>query len=330
MKDKKQSEHNIVLFPGMLDRIFNNAMKAAENQQYNEAIEQFEKFYTFTDGDEYSLSVFVHCLYEAKKFERAKEVCEDLIALEPDNYLEVMELYLTICMQLKQFMQVEKIIHSMLERNLIPAYELEKFQRIKRLNEEIAENRQYLEETVSQNDQDFFEELEIEQFLSKSDTEKMISLQQLSTLNTRPFAQQLISIIETKSLHPFIKSLILIMLVEQQVVGNVHIEKWGMEQSVTLNQLPLPTNLPQYQQIEEQLVSYFEQDPSKVELALQLLIKHAIVAYPFEWAPFNTEMVIKTYKAYIEGMFGHSSIYDNEELYEFIVSLEKFSDLQGI
>jgi tetratricopeptide (TPR) repeat protein len=328
MKDKKQSEHNIVLFPGMLDRMLNNAVKAAENQQYNEAIEQFEKFYTFSDGDEYSLSVFVHCLYEAKKFERAKEVCEDLIALEPDNYLEVMELYLTICMQLKQFMQVEKIIHSMLERKLIPTYELEKFQRIKRLNEEIAENRQYLEEAVSQNHQDFFEELALEHFLSKSDTEKMISIQQLSNLNIRPFAQQLISIIETKSLHPFIKSLLLIMLVEQQVGGDAHIEKWGIEQHVDLNQLPLPTSLPQYQQVEEQLVNHFEQDPSIVDLVSQLLIKHAIVAYPFEWAPFQTDLVIKTYKAYIEEMFGLSSIYESKELYEFIVSLEKLSDLQ--
>ena len=180
MKNNNETENKVVLFPGMLDRMLDSAVIAAENQQYDEAVEQFEKFYTFSDGDEYSLSIFVHCLYETKNFERAKEVCEDLLALEPENYLEVMELYLTICMQLKQFMQVEKMIQSMLERNLIPQYEIERFQRIQRINEEIAENRQYLEETVSQNHQDFSEELEVAQFLSKSDSEKMITIQQLS------------------------------------------------------------------------------------------------------------------------------------------------------
>ena len=100
MKNNNETENKVVLFPGMLDRMLDSAVIAAENQQYDEAVEQFEKFYTFSDGDEYSLSIFVHCLYETKNFERAKEVCEDLLALEPDNYLEVMELYLTICMQL--------------------------------------------------------------------------------------------------------------------------------------------------------------------------------------------------------------------------------------
>ena len=35
-------------------------------------------------------------------------------------YLEVMELYLTICMQLKQYKQVEQIITSLLEEGAIP------------------------------------------------------------------------------------------------------------------------------------------------------------------------------------------------------------------
>lgn len=328
MKDKMETENKIVFFPGMLERMLESAVKATENQQFDEAIDQFEKYFMYAEADEYSLSVFVHCLYEAKDFIRAKEICEDLIELEPENYIEVMELYLTICMQLKQFIQVEKIINSMIEKNLISEYEMDKFLKIQNLNKEMAENSLFIEEALNENPQYLDEELNLNHFLMKTDNEKIISIQQMSNLNIRPYAEQLISIVETKDLHPFVKSLILIMLVEQQIAGEVNLYKWGIEEKIALENLPFPTSLPQYKEIETELYKHFEHDPSIVELASHLLIKHAIVAYPFEWRQFKLLDVVKSYKSYIEEMFGYSQIYENEELYEFIVSLEKYSDLQ--
>ena len=144
MNTKSSQNNKIVLFPGMVEKIIERAHEAAESSRYAEANELFEQVLAYQDGDEYMLSVFAHSLYEVKNFARAIEICEDLIALQPEFYFEVMELYLTICMQLKEFQQVEKIIQTLFDQHAIPVDQQEKFKRIQRLNQRIALNKQKL------------------------------------------------------------------------------------------------------------------------------------------------------------------------------------------
>lgn len=57
-------------------------------------------------------------------------------------YVEVMELYVTVCMQLKEYHQVESLITTLIEENVLPEDQLEKFERIRSLNQEVAKNLQ--------------------------------------------------------------------------------------------------------------------------------------------------------------------------------------------
>lgn len=328
MNGKNNEENKIVLFPGLTDRLLTTAVQYAENQQYEAAIDIFEQLFEYADGDEYSLSMFIHCLYEVKKYERAKDICELLIALEPDNYFEVMELYLTICMQLKQYLQVEKIIHSLFERDLIPSDQIEKFQRIQSLNEEIAEKRQFEEDKVRYEETDFFEQLEEKVFLQKSELEQLMLIQELGAINIRPYTQSIFQLLEQEKLHAFLKSLLLIVLVEQQIEGTVIIEKWGLSEHVQLKELALPTDLPQFQVIQQRLEETYGKDPTVSDLVMNLLIKHAIVAYPFEWTPFSVEDVVNTYQHFVDEMFGQEVLDRNTAIFEFIKQLEKLSELE--
>ena len=140
-KKKSKQQGKVILFPGTVERMFDEARNLAENYHYHEANELFEKALELSDGDEISLSVFAYSLYETKNFGRAKEICEDLFAIGPSMYFELMELYLTICMQLREFKQVEKIIESLFDEDVIPTEQVEKFQRLLKLNAEIAENQ---------------------------------------------------------------------------------------------------------------------------------------------------------------------------------------------
>ena len=134
---------------------------------------------------------------------------------------------------------------------------------------------------------------------------------------------------ETEKVHPFIKSLILILLVEQEVSVTVVIQKLG--HSVELNpvDLQLPTKLPQFIEIEKIIVATYEKDPSTLELIHHLITKHAIVTYPFEWQPYDTEDVAYTYIHYMQAMFGKIQEHDYE-IMDYIQALEKLSELQPI
>lgn len=328
MKEKKVFTKNgkVVLFPGTYERMLEQARVLAENYQYEEANSLFEKAFQLTEGDEISLSVYAYSLYETKNFVRAKEICEELLCIGPSMYFEVMELYLTICMQLRQYKQVEKIIESLLDEEVIPFEQLEKFERLKKLNAEIAQNQMtHLQQTnIVEEDEIEFEAMP---FLRLPVQQQLIQIQELTEKNIRPLVQKLKQIVESESIHPFIQSLILILLVEQEVQQDVTVSKFNRSQTVNPSQLDLPTKMPQFQTISNYILEQLEQEPSTLEFVQFLLSKHAIVLYPFEWLDYDSDDVAASYIDFVKTMFGEIKEMDYEVV-EFLQSLENLTNLQ--
>ncbi|MCT6925485.1 hypothetical protein [Metasolibacillus sp.] len=325
MKKKKQQirrQDNVILFPGVGERLLEQAHAYAESYQYDLACEAFAEALRYIEGDEISLSVYAYSLYEIRAFKQAKEVCEELLAIGPTMYFEAMELYLTISMQLREFKQVEKLIETLLDEDAIPENQLEKFQRLKNLNAEIANNQLLQQEAQQQNNAEF----SIAHFLQLSQYEQLQVIYQLTDTNIRPIVQPLIQVIENEAIHPFIRSLTLILLVEQQVNTEVFIEKFQQQRTVNPADLAVPTELPQYKAIEANIKARLEKDPTTLEMVQQLLAKHAIVTYPFEWLAYDAEDVAQSYIDYVHMLFGQVQEMDYE-IIEFLQQLETFSEL---
>lgn len=315
---------NLVVFPGTTERLLSEANQLAENYQFDQANELFAEALQYIEGDEITLSVYAYSLYEAKAFQKAKEVCEDLLAIGPSMYFEAMELYLTICMQLRQFNQVEKIIDSLLEEGAIPDDQLGKFERLKGLNADIAKNKSLLQESeVFEEDIEF----NLEHFLEKSAEEQLMLVHDFTTTNIRPIVKELKAVVEHPNTHPFIQSLVLILLVEQEVAMELTIEKFGRVQIVNPAELELPTKMPQFELIASYITEKLEQDPTTLEMVQYLIAKHAIVTYPFEWLDFNAEDVAISYVDFVRTMFGKVQEMDYD-IIEFLQKLEKLTELQ--
>ncbi|WP_274307607.1 tetratricopeptide repeat protein [Solibacillus daqui] len=323
--ENNKSSRKVILFPGTVERLFNEAKSLAELNRYHDANELFEQALLLEEGDEVSLSVFAYSLYETKSYERAKEICEDILAKGPNMYFEVMELYLTICMQLRQFKQVEKIIQSLLDEDIIPSDEIDKFTRLKKLNAEIAENQEahLLQTTIDEDDDDFDAHL----FLQLTVQQQLLQIHEMTDINIRPFVEELKIIIETESVHPFIQSLLLILLVEQQVNIPIALAKFNHMDTINPAQLELPTKLPQFQEVMVHITEMLEQDPTMLEAVNHLVAKHAIVLYPFEWSGYNSEDVANSYVNFVKTMFGEI-LEAHDELEDFLQKLEYMTDLQ--
>ncbi|ATP41301.1 hypothetical protein CSE16_15235 [Solibacillus sp. R5-41] len=332
MKKKKnfKKHGNVVLFPGTIERMVDEARELAENYHYAQANELFEKVFKLTTGDETSLSVYAYSLYEAKNFKKAKEVCEELLTLGPSMYFEVMELYLTICMQLRQYKQVEKIIASLFDEDVIPLDQVEKFHRLQKLNADIAENQStQLEEFVEEPSFEEMFELDGAAFIQKSFQAQLVIVHELEGKNVRPMITELKWIVEHEDVHPFIQSLILILLVEQDVNVSLKISKFNRMEMVNPAQLELPMETPQFQAVYQHVLNRLEQEPSTLELVESLIAKHAIVTYPFEWLDYDSEDVAISYIDFVRTMFGEIREMDYE-IIDFIQSLEGLMNLTDI
>lgn len=320
---------NVVVFPGTVEKLIALAHEYVEKYQYDLANTNFAEALKYTDGDELTLSVYAYSLYEAKSFEKAKEVCEQLLSIGPTMYLEVMELYLTICMQLKQYKQVESIITSLLEEKAIPEEQIEKFKRLKDINANIAGNEEIQEQPINNVNEINTDLFILEEFMSLSPNKQLTIVHDLTSMNIRPIVQQLKEIIENELTHPFIKSIVLILLVEQQVDVQLKISKFGKEKLINPLTLDLPTKLPQFIAVSKLVVDKLEKEPSTLEMIEYLIAKHAIVTYPFEWLDYDAEDVAISYIDLVKMMFG--SVHEMDyELVEFLQNLEKLTELQEV
>lgn len=327
MKNKKniKKHGNVVLFPGTTERLLDEARELAENYHFVQANELFDKVFKIAPGDETSLSVYAYSLYETKNFEKAKDVCEELLTLGPSMYFEVMELYLTICMQLRQYKQVEKIIDSLFEEDVIPLDQVEKFHRLQKLNADIAGNQNAQPEELVE---DLFE-LDGTAFIQKSLQEQLAIVHELEGRNVRPMLAELKWIVEHDDVHPFIQSLLLIVLVEQDVNESLTISKLNRTENINPAQLELPTEMPQFQKVLGHVLNRLEQEPSTLDLVQSLIAKHAIVTYPFEWLDYDSEDVAISYIDFVKTMFGEIQEMDYEMI-DFIQSLEGLLNLTDI
>ncbi|HBT70726.1 MAG TPA: hypothetical protein DEB37_00150, partial [Lysinibacillus sp.] len=237
---------NIVVFPGTVQTLLREGHMFAENYQYEKAVASFEKAFVYEAGDEFALSAYAFALYELKDYDKAKGVCEQLFTMGTTLYVEVMELYITICMQLKEYHQVETLITTLLEENVLPHDQVEKFERLKSLNREVSKNLEKRENAQLLIEE---QEYELEKFCALTPNEQSIRLHRLMDTNVRQLKTALKAIIECSTIHPFVQSLALILLVEQEVAIDVTIAKFKQTKNVNPVQLVLPNQLPQYGEI---------------------------------------------------------------------------------
>lgn len=317
---------NIVVFPGAFQTLIREAHMYAENYQYEEAVASFEKAFLYEDGDELALSAYAYALYELKAYDKVKNVCEQLLAMGTTLYVEVMELYVTVCMQLKEFHQVESLITTLIEENAFPIDQLEKFERLRSLNQEVAKNLQKKEDA-----QRLLEEQEfaLSEFSALTPDEQSIRLHRLMDTNVRQLKTALKAIIECPTIHPFVQSLALILLVEQEVSIEITVSKFNKTMTINPINLVLPNQLPQYGEVKKIIESKLEQDPSTQEMVQYLMAKHAIVTYPFEWHSFEADDIAYGYIDFVQSMLGKVQEMDYE-IIDFLQMLEKLTELHEV
>lgn len=317
---------NIIVFPGAVQTLIREGHMYAENYQYEEAVASFEKAFLYETGDELALSAYAYALYELKSYNKAKEVCDQLLAMGTTLYLEIMELYITVCMQLKQYHQVESLITTLLEEDVLPLEQIEKFQRLKSINQEVARNLQQKEDA-----QRLIEEQEYEllKFSRLTPDEQSIRLHRLMDTNVRQLKTALKAIIECTTIHPFVQSLALILLVEQEVSIDITVSKFDQTMVINPIDLALPNQLTQYNEVKKIIENKLQQDPTTLEMVQYLMAKHAIVTYPFEWHPYEADDIAYSYIDFVQSMLGKVQEMDYE-LIEFLQMLEKLTELHEV
>lgn len=313
------------MFPGTVERLLTQGHTHAEQSEYDSAVNAFREALQYEEADEHSLHVFSYALYETRQFEEAREVAEKLLSIGPSRYIDIMELYLSICMELRDFIHVEQLIRSLLDEKIVPENSIEKFTSILKLSEKLANLSIEGDENKEEEPVDA-DEFELAEFTSLPLYLQMTKLQMLSTKNIRPLINQLVKIIENNEQHPIVKSVALYVLVEQEVDVEINIEKFDHFMSVNPKNLALPDEMPIAKQVIASIPTELEKETSILEMAQYLVTRHLLVTYPFQWFDYSSAEVLTGYSDYVHSLFDERKVSD-EAVLELIQTLEKFSDI---
>ncbi len=327
-RGKLQTQENIIVFPGMVDRLIAEGLKHAEAFQYDLAVDSIRQALTYREADEQTLGVYAYSLYEIREFKEAKLICEELLKLGPTYYFETIELYVTILMELREFDEMEQMLKVLIEEEDIPQDKREKFEQLLELGGRLSKQKDNGPLTdAPHHDQIDTSLFELNTYTGFSEDKQQQLLVELEGANLNQIEDELVAIVESSLLSPITKSFAFLLMVHEEIDRIMSIEKFGQTSEVNPMWYPDPAETPVVQQVLNLVKEKLNQNPSKLDMVEDLILRHSFATYPFEWMDYGAKEVAEAYTEYVSSMLGEDVRLEGQ-LYELIIKIDMFFELR--
>ena len=312
---------NIIVFPGTFEKLVKQGTDCVELEEFEKAVEAFDQAIVYEPDYPEFLGSYAVALYETKDFVRAKEVAANLLQSGTTNYVDAMELYLTICIQLQEYDEVEMTIETLMDEELIPPELFTKFNYLRELNGRLSER--YTSDKLPPAESLFT----FDTFIEMDILMQQQSLASLEGTDLRQMTMVLEDIAESTHLSPLVVTFALTLLHQANYKTELTVRKFGLEAVVIPALMTLPGQDDQTQKVLEVLEHRLLQDPSRFEMGQGLIQKFAITAFPFGWGSYHADEVAEAYLLYIESLFSGVEL-PNTQLFSLIKKLDNDFDLE--
>lgn len=293
---------NVVMFPGTFEKLIESGLRYVERKDYEQAVIAFDQAIQYEPHYPQLLGPYAIALYETRQFERAYEITSQLLQTGATDYINTMELYLTIGIQLQKYDEVEMTIELLYEEKIIPPELEQKFDYLRELNNRLARRYPTMEELP----------FTFEEFCAMDLVMQQQELASMEGTSLQPAIPLLIQIVESTQFPPLIVSFALLLLREAQCEQTITVKKFGQQIEIVPAKLTLPNEHPMVQNVLVTIADLLGQNPSQLELANSLVEKFAILTYPLTWGDYEADEIAQVYVDYINGMFTGNKIYETE------------------
>ena len=315
-----RKKENLIVFPGTFEKLVEKGHVAVETEDYEQAVEAFDQAIVYEPDNPEFLGPYAVALYETKEFRRAKEIAARLLHSGTADYVDAMELYLTISIQLEEYDEVEMTIDALLDEGIVPPNMLNKFNYLRELNARLSE-RYALDESGFK-----MESFEFDEFMKMDAMTQQYALASLEGSDLSDLAPLLKEIAVQDDVAPLAITFALTLLHQTGDDEELVISKFGWKKQVVPANMTLPGQDAMTKEVLEKIERQLFQDPSRLEMAQGLIEKFAITAFPFGWGNSNSEDVATAYVNYIESLFSGEQLPETE-LNLLIQQIDNDSDL---
>jgi tetratricopeptide (TPR) repeat protein len=334
MTKDKDNKNNIIRFPNLTGRLLEKGMDSLKNKQYDESLSCFEQLLHTDPMHSQGNLGLVLSLVELGRLQEAKIRCDRMLKEGIGEYYDVLQIYLSILVQLSEYITVVSVIEAVLEEQKIPAdkaetfYQLLQFSRKVIEQEGVPEVKIQPEETVSKE----IPTLSVLKDMLKSERadSQWLAVQQLKKLGPELTVPLFESFLLDETKHPAVKSLILQYLKENQINKIVKIEKYGQVEEVEVSELTDWNEHPFYKDVKVLIQDELEQEnPSLLDIALAVWKDYTLALYPFVPQPENKILWFEASVIAASVLCGIEDELDNEDpelqrAVKLLVELERF------
>ena len=286
-KKPGKSKENIILFPNLEKRLAQKGLESLQAKKVSEAIGFLEKAKELDAENEEILIGLVLAYVEAGSFQNAKGLAKEMLLKGIGHYDQMIDLYITILLQLHEYSEIVATIETLLEESEIPADKAARFSTILQFSKRMVENgsspinENLMPEAAEKNG-----DQSLNLFALKDANEQMLLVSRMKDKNIRPFIDEIQDYLADRAGHPFLKTLLLNLLKEQGFEKEVHVEKFQIEKNVVPSDLPDIRSQERMVDIVEILKDRLEQeDPILLENIKSLVERHFFIVYPLQLEP---------------------------------------------
>jgi tetratricopeptide (TPR) repeat protein len=274
-------KENVIFFPDLEKRLTEKGLESLQLKRYKEAITLLEDARNLDPENGEILMGLVLAYFEGASFQKAKDLAKELLLKGIGDYFQMVDLYLTILIQLHEYTEIVSTIEALLDEREIPPEKNDHFLTILQFSRRMAENHLF------QGDEPSLQQTESESVALNLHSiydpkEQMLLISSLADKNIRPYIDEIKKYLQDPSGHPFLKTMLLNLLKDQEYDQEVVVEKFKLHKVVIPTQLPDLGAQSEMIEIMEQIKERLENsDPVLFENVKSLVERHYFLSYPF-------------------------------------------------
>jgi tetratricopeptide (TPR) repeat protein len=322
-RDRKKLNDKVILFPDLEKRLLEKGLEKMQQKRFREATEHLEEAKQL-DPENSDIHIgLVLAYFEWGSLQKAKEIAADMLQKGIGEYIQIIDLYLMILVQLHQYDEIVTTIEILLEEKEIPMEKYESFTQMLEFSRRMAmqKPKKENEEAIEEWDKD------LDLFSIKTQQEQMNIAAQLAARNIRSYIGEINTYLQSKEGSPFFKTMLLNVLIEHEYNKEVLVEKMGKTLSIIPAQLPPVHKQPEIKSLLTLLSSQIEhEDPILFENIKSLINRHSFLLYPFPLVTYEENAFAAAYHALAAEYLGLSI--DEDLLLLYHVKMEEMKAAQ--
>ncbi|EIJ79073.1 hypothetical protein PB1_15984 [Bacillus methanolicus PB1] len=293
-KRDRNNKDNIILFPDLEKRLMEKGLEKLQLKEYHEAIHLFSEAKNL-DPENTEIHIgLVLAYFESGNLGEAKLLAKEMLKKGIGDYSQIVELYISILVQLNEYEEIIAVIEALLEEKAIPPEKFEHFSRILHLSKKMIESKK--EKRVAEENLHSIYEDKKKLFSSHDPKEQILKVAKISKQNIRPFIEEIKSYFISEEGHPFLKTMLLNILKEQEYKKEVRVNKFGKTEYLIPAKLTDIREQNKMFEITYMLKDTLEnEDPVLFENIKTLIERHFFLMYPFDFSPTDPSVWAAAY-----------------------------------